>query len=367
MSQTQRPADREPWAVDLFCGVGGLTHGLSRAGVKVAAGIDIDANCKYAYESNNSATFIQKDISKVTADEISRLFPEGSVRILGGCAPCQPFSALSQGRDPTKDEKWGLLGHFGRLVKESEPDYVTMENVPQIRTQGIFRRFERTLTDLGYHVARDVLFCPDYGVPQERSRLVLLASQHGPIDIPPRTHAPDEYASVRQTISCLPRLRAGKADKEDPVHRAAGLTPINMRRIKASKPGGTWRDWDAELVLDCHKKKTGKSYSGVYGRMRWDAPGPTITTEFYNLGSGRFGHPEQNRALSLREGALLQTFPQDYAFVGPGQEIHLTPMATLIGNAVPVRLGEVIGKAIVDHVRGGWQKRRGQQQLPRSS
>lgn len=363
MMGTKRAGTSQLWAIDLFCGVGGLTHGLVKAGVRVAAGIDIDPDSRYAYEENNAARFIEKDITKVTKQELANLYPADSVRVLAGCAPCQPFSTLSQGRDARKDSKWGLLGEFGRLARALQPDYVTMENVPQLRKHTVFTDFVKTLRALDYHVVSDVLYCPEYGVPQERSRLVLLASRHGPISMPAKTHGPASYLTVGETIRKLPPLRAGEQDAHDPIHKAAGLTPINMKRIRASKPGGTWRDWDPELVLPCHRKENGKSWPGVYGRMTWDAPSPTITTEFYNLGSGRFGHPVQNRALSLREGALLQTFPRDYKFIDRREKLSLTGVATLIGNAVPVRLGEVIGRALLSHARGERPARSGQQQL----
>jgi len=362
MGTTQSVA-MEVCAVDLFCGVGGLTHGLVKAGIRVAAGIDIDPDSRYAYEANNAARFIERDITKVTKEEVEALYPEGALRILAGCAPCQPFSTLQQGKDTTKDAKWGLLGEFGRIAKTLKPDYLTMENVPQLRKHSVFTNFIKNLRALEYDVVWDVLYCPDYGIPQERSRLVLLASRRGPIAMPAITHAPASYRTVEEAIAKLPPIKAGEQHPKDPIHKAAGLTPINMRRIRASKPGGTWRDWAPELVLPCHKKSSGKSWPGVYGRMTWKSPSPTITTEFYNLGSGRFGHPAQNRALSLREGALLQTFPRNYKFVEDPENLSLTSVATLIGNAVPVRLGEVIGKTIMAHVRGEEPARSGQQRL----
>lgn len=361
--RTKRGDSTKVCAVDLFCGVGGLTHGLVKAGIRVAAGIDIDSDSRYAFEANNAAQFIEKDIAKVTKQEIENLYPDEALRVLAGCAPCQPFSTLQQGRSSPKDEKWGLLGEFGRLAKGLQPDYVTMENVPQLRKHAVFTNFVKSLRTLQYDVVWDVLYCPDYGIPQERSRLVLLASRRGPISMPAKTHTPASYRTVEETIVDLPPIKAGEQHTKDPIHRAAGLTPINMRRIRASKPGGTWRDWPSELVLPCHKKSSGKSWPGVYGRMTWTSPSPTITTEFYNLGSGRFGHPEQNRALSLREGALLQTFPRNYRFAEDPKNVSLTTVATLIGNAVPVRLGEVIGNTIMAHVRGETQAQCAQQRL----
>jgi DNA (cytosine-5)-methyltransferase 1 len=147
----------------------------------------------------------------------------------------------------------------------------------------------------------------------------------------------------------MPVLAAGARDPDDSLHMASGLADINLRRIQSSKPGGTWRDWDSDLVAACHRLKTGKTFPSVYGRMNWDEASPTITTQFFGFGNGRFGHPEQDRALSLREGALLQTFPPKYGFVPPGEETYFKTVGRLIGNAVPVRLGQVVAQSLVRH------------------
>ena len=186
-------------------------------------------------------------------------------------------------------------------------------------------------------------------MPQKRRRLVLLASKLGEIElIPPSKN--QIYRTVETAIKDLPKLKNGQQDKADPLHRCAKLTNINLERIKQSTPGGTWQEWDKELLPDCYKKSTGKSYSAVYGRMKWDSPSPTMTTQFYIYGTGRFGHPTQNRALSLREGALLQTFPKDYKFV-ESSEYSLKVIGRHIGNAVPVDLGKIIGESILQHIK----------------
>ena len=158
-------------------------------------------------------------------------------------------------------------------------------------------------------------------------------------------------ATVRQVIGSLPAIRAGESHPEDGLHMAPALSTLNLSRIKVSIPGGTWRDWPIELLASCHKKATGATYPSVYGRMEWDRPAPTITTQCFGYGNGRFGHPEQNRAISLREAAMLQTFPKTYAFSPEGTPVKFSRMGRLIGNAVPVRLGEVIAKSLVNHVR----------------
>ena len=157
--------------------------------------------------------------------------------------------------------------------------------------------------------------------------------------------------TVRETIGSLPPIKAGERDPQDELHTASSLSPLNLSRIRVSRPGGTWRDWPEELQASCHRKDTGATYPSVYGRMEWDRPAPTITTQCFGYGNGRFGHPEQDRAISLREAAMLQTFPESYAFAPPGAPIKFNKMGRLIGNAVPVRLGEVIARSLVGHVQ----------------
>ena len=178
-----------------------------------------------------------------------------------------------------------------------------------------------------------------------------MASRLGDIKLIPPPKRLTKSKTVAETIKGLPVLQAGTFSKKDPMHKCSSLSDLNMQRIKISKPGGSWRDWPRKLVADCHKKPSGNSYPAVYGRMEWGKPSPTITTQFYGFGNGRFGHPSQNRALSLREGALLQGFPKAYQFVRPGDPVETVTVGRLIGNAVPVTLGRVIGKSINQHVR----------------
>jgi DNA (cytosine-5)-methyltransferase 1 len=335
-------------AVDLFCGVGGLTHGLVRGGISVAAGVDIDKACRFPYESNNQAQFLERDLKLLSAAEIDPLFAEDGLRLLAGCAPCQPFSTYSQaGRALRTDGKWTLLTDFGRIVEELQPEMVTMENVPQLPDHSVFKKFLRSLA--GYHVWYGVVRCADYGVPQSRKRLVLVASKLGPIELIPPTHA-GAPLTLREAISELPGIEAGQAHAEDRLHASCGLSPTNLKRIRASRPGGTWRDWPAELLTECHERESGKTYPSVYGRMEWDAPAPTITTQCFGFGNGRFGHPEQDRAISLREAAIIQTFPKDYRFVPDDAPVQFAPLGRLIGNAVPVRIGEVVAETFVRHL-----------------
>ena len=354
--RSARPVRQQPVAcVDLFCGVGGLTRGLLDAGIDVVAGVDLDDACKYAYEKNNGSVFHPADVTRLKASELESWFGDASIRVLAGCAPCQPFSNYAlryqkkaDGKDAEDDERWSLLNHFGRLVDELLPDIVTMENVPTVTRHTVFKDFKATLERLDYKVWVDVIDCAKYGLPQRRHRTVLLASRHGEI----RLQEPNESETktVEDVLKGLPILRHGGSDENDPLHAASRLSDLNYQRIKASKPGGSWRDWPKHLIAKCHRKDTGKSYPGVYGRMRWDEPAPTLTTQFYGFGSGRFGHPSQARGLSLREGAILQGFPQDYSFVPKGESVQFKVLGRLIGNAVPVDLGRAIGESIIEHV-----------------
>lgn len=342
-------------AVDLFCGAGGLTRGLLDAGISVTDGYDLDEACRYPYSHNNSpATFHNKSVTELTGKQLSKHYPEGHVRILVGCAPCVTFSQYTQGQDHKQNPKWALLAEFGRLVRELKPDIVSMENVPGLQRHSVFRTFLHTLKQEGFHFSDDpatrIVYCPDYGIAQQRHRLVVVASRFGPIQLVPRTHTPSRHRTVFDVLRSLPRLESGAVSPNDPLHRSSKLSLLNLRRIRQSVPGGTWRDWPQDLVAKCHRSTSGKSYPSVYGRMAWEEPSPTITTQFHGFGSGRFGHPEQDRAISLREGALLQSFPKDYAFVKPGTKYRFTTIGRLIGNAVPVRLGAIVGKTIAHHV-----------------
>jgi DNA (cytosine-5)-methyltransferase 1 len=336
--------------VDLFCGVGGLTHGLIRGGIQVIAGFDIDPQCRFPYESNNSAVFVEKDISNLPASELIAMFGNAKLRLLSGCAPCQPFSTYSRkGRKIRNDAKWGLVSDFGRLIRETQPDFITMENVPQLLDHEVFQAFLKNLE--GYKTWWNIVDCVKYGVPQTRKRLVLLASRFGDIELVLPKSSELAPSTVRTAISHLPPLEAGYCDSDDELHAASSLSELNLLRIRASKPGGTWRDWDKTLIAQCHRKDSGQTYPSVYGRMEWDAPSPTITTQCFGFGNGRFGHPAQDRAISLREAAILQTFPDDYRFLAPGESVCFSKFGRLIGNAVPVRIGEIVAQSLMKHAQ----------------
>ena len=341
--------------IDLFCGAGALTYGFVLEGFNVVAGFDADKSCKYAYETNNpGALFIEKRIENVTSVELKQLYPEGHVKILVGCAPCQPYSPYNKGKKD-KDEKWKLLSNFSDRISEIKPDIVSMENVPDLaafKEGKIYQKFVKRLKKDYTVTEYPEVFCPDYGIPQRRKRLVLFASKYGKLELLPAMCTPDQYNKVEDVIDDLEPLEAGQVSQTDPYHKASRLSNLNLRRIKASAPGGTWKDWPDELIAQCHRQKSGNGYASVYGRMKWDELSPTITTQCYGFGNGRFGHPDtkQNRAISLREAARLQTFPDYYKFVAPDDPHRTTLIGRLIGNAVPVELARVIAKSIKNHL-----------------
>lgn len=336
-------------AVDMFCGVGGLTHGLTKAGIEVRLGIDLDPACRFPLEQNNSTKFLEADVSTLCPSDILAAFGDARVTLLAGCAPCQPFSSYSQSaRRKKQHPDWELLKSFSSLVLSVRPTFVTMENVPPLKKQKIFEQFVAALKKAGYYVDFDVVDGRDIGLPQRRQRLVLIASILGPIKLPKIS---EPKVTVRDTIAELPPISAGEADATDPLHVSASLSATNLKRIRHSKPGGTWRDWPKKLVAPCHTRDTGATYPSVYGRMEWDEPAPTMTTQCYGFGNGRFGHPEQDRAISLREAAMLQSFPKNYAFVSPGEPVNFNTLGRLIGNAVPVLLGKYIGGVLIKHLR----------------
>lgn len=328
--------------IDLFCGIGGLSYGFTKEKVNVLAGIDIDASCKYSFEVNNKSKFIAKSISDVKGNEIKEIFGNTEIKILVGCAPCQPFSSYTfKDKGKKNKNKWGLLYEFSRLIKETTPQIVSMENVAQLRNfkkAPVFKDFIEDLEEMGYKVSYELVHCPDYGIPQNRKRIVLLASKLGEISLIPKTHKKENYVTVRDVLYDLPSIKDGEIYEKDLLHYSRKLSPLNKKRIQQTTYGGSWKDWPEDLRLECHKKKSGKSYPSVYGRMKWDEPSPTMTTHCTGYGNGRFGHPEQDRAISLREASILQTFPAKYKFYDKKKgKYNSVNMAKQIGNAVPVK------------------------------
>jgi DNA (cytosine-5)-methyltransferase 1 len=335
---------------DFFCGIGGLTRGLSGAGIRVLAGFDVDEECRLTYEKNNPGVkFIRKDIRKVTVAELKRMARVKSFKnmLFAGCAPCSPFSQKRKAETPSGDLT--LLMAFGQIISKAKPGYVLVENVPGIanaRGYSTFRRFVRLLENSGYkhRIEYDILDAKRFGVPQTRRRLVLIATRKARPSLPTPKYGTEHrpFKTVRQTIDRFPILRAGSRHKKIKNHAASAISPLNLDRLRATPPdGGDWRDWPEELRLQCHLGD-GQAYSDSYGRMSWDSPAPTLTGRCHSISNGRYGHPTQCRAISLREAAALQTFPNSYEFFG----LH-THIAQQIGNAVPVRLAKELGKHIL--------------------
>lgn len=333
-------------AIDFFCGAGGLTRGLTKAGIDVQLGVDIDGACRETYERNNGgAQFIGKDITKITSAEIrARLGrTKSSDLLLAACAPCQPFAQLNRIEGIAQRRR--LLRHTLRFVEDLRPRFVLIENVPGLRRVdgfSTYRRFFSTLTSLGYSVAAGVLDAKSFGVPQTRRRLLVLAVKgNKAIALPSPTYGSHltPFQTVRDAISHYPPLCAGETHSQIPNHRAAGLSALNLSRIQQTpRDGGSRVDWPSRIWLACHSGGF-KGHTDSYGRMRWDEPAPTLTCRCHSLSNGRYGHPEQDRAISLREAARLQGFSDDYLFHGPSAA-HL---ATQIGNAVPVPIAEALG------------------------
>lgn len=335
-------------AFDFFCGAGGLTRGLRDAGIEVVAGIDSDDRCRSAYQHNNPCTlFLHSDIKAVDQNSLGLEGPSWiSEEILfAGCAPCQPFSQHRKGSRKGRDAT--LLREFGRLVEDLLPDYVLIENVPGIaRVPGFstFRRFLHMLDTHGYQYSYDVLDAKSYGVPQNRRRLVLLANKDRKPSLPEPTHGGQfcPVRTVREAIAHFPAIGPGEHHPEILNHVAASMIELNQERLRATPhDGGDRRSWPVRLRLDCHTGHD-KGHTDVYGRMSWDSPAPALTGRCHSISNGRYGHPEQDRAISLREAASLQSFPDDYRFFGSSKAI-----AMQIGNAVPVRLAEQLGRHIL--------------------
>ena len=349
---TSQPAPIDEWAVvDVFCGAGGLSHGFRRAGFRVAAGVDVDESCRHAFEANNGGRFVGKSIEDVPATDLAALYPAKARRILVGCAPCSPFSAYTPETKKRGTNRWRLVDIFAERIGSLAPEIVSMENVPRLASFDGGKLLSGFIGQLQehYEVTSRIVACTDYGVPQRRQRLVVLASKLGRVALDPPTR-PAAAPTVRDAIGNLPAVCRGEAHADDRLHVSPRLSELNLRRIRASLPGGTWHDWSKDLLAECHRRTTGKWYRNVYGRMAWDEPAPTITTGCFSFGRGRFGHPSQDRAITLREAALLQTFPPGYEFVAEGAPVYFQTVGRQIGNAVPVALSEAIARTIAKHI-----------------
>lgn len=338
-------------AWDFFCGCGGTSAGLAAAGMRILGGVDLDGGAAATYRSNlPDAAFIERDIRAVEPIELSDAATRSpdSRLLVSACAPCQPYTNFHR-KSSQRAEQRTLLLRLLPFIDHLEPDFVFVENVPglhKVRGASTFNRFVAALRRRGFNVTWKIVDCRRYGVPQRRRRLVLLASALGELGVPAATHGHEPglpaLSTVKDYIGHFPPITDGEKHATIPNHQAAKLTELNLRRIRSTPPGGGRADWPEGLRLDCHRQHNG--HSDVYGRMSWDGPAPVLTTKCTSLSNGRYGHPEQDRPISVREAAALQTFPDDFRVVG-----RIKSATRQIGNAVPVLLAQAVGDAIVQH------------------
>jgi DNA (cytosine-5)-methyltransferase 1 len=338
-------------AVDFFCCAGGMTEGFERAGIRVLAGIDIDHDCKETYERNHpQSLFIESDIKKLSVKSLKEtlnLHVDDPALIMIGCSPCQHWSKINTERQKSEGSK-NLLKDFTRFVKYFKPGYIVIENVPGIGrhpNESGLSKFLEFLKANGYSFVKDIINMCGYGIPQKRVRFLLIAAKGSKEPAIPRKSTSN--VSVRDIIFDLPPIGAGEQSLRYNLHRAAALSEKNLKRISVTPSDGgmrtAWKD-DSELQIPAYRGKD-TMFRDVYGRMAWDKPAPTITTRFNSLSNGRFGHPEQNRAISLMEGALLQSFSRGYKFINN----HDAVVARQIGNAVPPKFARLVAGQIIRH------------------
>lgn len=341
-------------AVDFFCGAGGVSCGFREAGILVIGGIDIDNQFRETYEKNNNAKFLNEDVSNLPPSKLAELLPilkNQDDLIFVGCSPCQYYSNLNSDKTKSKEARL-LLDDFKEFVLYYLPGFVFIENVPGLQTKkgSPLHRFKKELRGMGYRFDQAVLNAKYFGVPQQRRRFVLVGTRLlKKITLPSQERKKELIVTVKDAIGCydqFPKIRAGNQDPSPFMHSASSLSSINLERVRATpKNGGSRLAWagDARLQLECYKTHDG--HYDVYGRMSWKKPAPTITTRFLYTSTGRYTHPEQDRAISLREGATLQSFPLDYEFFAANKGV----VAKMIGNAVPPKLARAIGVSLLEH------------------
>lgn len=346
--------------VDFFCGAGGITCGALLAGARVACGVDCDSRAKKTYQENNQngqgpIPFLETRIEDLDSKRLLEYMKpyQASPLLFVGCPPCQPFTNLRTTKEHSSSSK-DALRNFVDLVLALSPEFVLIENVPGIRAKKYDNLWTESVERLeagGYRTRFEIINAARFGVPQKRLRTVLVGALGSQPPWPAATHNPKSYRTVRNAFETpdllcgekLCQVRPGERCEHDTQHSAALLSQLNQRRIQAiQKPGGSRKDWPPELELECYKGHDG--HTDVYGRMDWEKPSPTLTTRFVSLSNGRFGHPEENRAITPREGALLQTFPPDYKFFDQSRDMNVIH----IGNAVPPLLAKAFISAIAE-------------------
>jgi len=352
----------KPTAIDLCCGAGGLTLGLKKAGFRVVAGVELNPEIAKTYRANHPRTkLLIKDIREVTGEELFRATGRESIDLVAGCPPCQGFSQLTV-KYHRKDPRNDLVLEMARLVEEINPKMVMMENVPGINNRGkpILDEFVKKLEKLGYLITMDVLQMADYGVPQSRNRFVLLAGKGFEIPLPKPTHCLNTnkrqklkpWLTLADVLKGLPKpVTFSKAierggPKKFNWHVVSDLKEISIRRLKALNAGDGRGALPKKLRPKCHQKSN-RGFQNVYGRLSWNQTPPTITSGFTRTCMGRFGHPDELRTISVREAALIQTFPMDYEF----DTEFISTACDLIGNALPYRFARKVAKACLDSWR----------------
>ncbi len=352
MKKANKIKDTNLQAVDFFCSGGGMTAGFRKAGIQVLGGIDIDPACEKTYRLNNpESDFICEDIKKLafsTLKERLKIARNDDRLIFIGCSPCQYWSKMNTVKTKSQQTK-NLLSDFQKFVDYFQPGYVVIENVP-----GILKRLEESplkafldfLDSQKYKYAKGILNASHYGVPQTRRRFLLIASRVVENIALPVADTKKCPPTVRQFIGDQQKfysISAGHKDESDFLHTTSQLSGTNLERLRLTPHnGGTRMAWkNTRLQIPAYMGKD-DCFQDVYGRMYWDKPAPTITTKFFSITNGRFAHPEQDRGISLREGAALQTFDSDYKFVFDSQALA----GRLIGNAVPPELSKRIALSI---------------------
>ena len=338
-------------AIDAFAGGGGLTVGLKRAGFQVVAAIETDGHAYNTYKANHPEVHvIKQDIRTVSGESLLELVDGGQIDLLAGCPPCQGFTSLTS-KYRRQDERNTLVLEMGRLVEEMRPNAVMMENVPGLARKGtdLYDNLKQMLCDLGYILSDGILEVADYGVPQCRKRLVLLGGLNFPINLPSPTHSKKgldglkTWRTVRDAIGKTPSpmtLREAKEHgkvQESDWHIVRSLSAQNIKRIRCAKAGEAWTSIPEEIRPKCHKQNY-LGFTNVYGRMEWERPSPTITGGCTTFSKGRFGHPVEDRTISVREAATLQTFPVDYRFDTP----YMEHVCNIVGNALPCDFAEAV-------------------------
>ncbi|MFA5307869.1 MAG: DNA cytosine methyltransferase [Dehalococcoidales bacterium] len=328
-------------AIDIFCGCGGLTVGLKKAGFKVIGAIENDPTAVATYKANHRDVKVWgKDIRNVTVTAVKRRLKirRGQLDLISGCPPCQGFTSLRtlNGTRNINDPRNDLIHEFERFVRYLRPKAVMMENVPELARDERFTEFRQTMERLGYVGDYRILDAADFGVPQRRERLIYLAGLGTAI---PFGRASKKRKTVRDAIGNLP----SPGESGDPLHDIVEhRTPAVMNKIhRIPHNGGSRTDLPAEDQLPCHQRCNG--FKDIYGRMAWDKQAPTITGGCFNPSKGRFLHPEADRAVTMREAALFQGLPKNYKFRGTKSK---STIALMIGNALPPPLSAAHARSV---------------------